>query len=186
MQHGVKTATQEQNELWNEIHVNLVRDLESKGLLWRYGVKHLKLWTDMILDGKCSGVGEEPQWEEHLEQVIIPPKSRKSTPSSSSSTTSSSEGGKCDRSIIELMMLQHQQSMEAESRRAEMFQKTLLTMMSSNVALLQNQVNFALATDVSPQVILYNLGANNRIDNPKYRKFCTTELFLLFSLLLLF
>lgn len=139
MQNGEKTATQEQNELWNEIHVNLVRDLERKGLLWRYGVKHLKLWTDMILDGKCSGVGEEPQWEEHLEQVIIPPKSRKSSPSSSSSTTSSSEGGNSDRSIIELMMLQHQQSMEAESRQAEMFQKTLLTMMSSNVALLQTQ-----------------------------------------------
>lgn len=143
MQRGEKT--QEQNELWNEIHVNLVRDLESKGLLWRYGVKHLKLWTDMIMDGKCSGVGEEPQWEEHLEQVIIPPKSRKRSASSStttSSSTTSPEGGKSDRSIIELMMLQHQQSMEAESRRAEMFQKTLLTMMSSNVALLQNQVNF--------------------------------------------
>lgn len=99
----------------------------------------------MIMDGKCSGVGEEPQWEEHLEQVIIPPKSRKRSASSStttSSSTTSPEGGKSDRSIIELMMLQHQQSMEAESRRAEMFQKTLLTMMSSNVALLQNQVNF--------------------------------------------
>lgn len=159
MQNGEKTATQEQNELWNEIHVNLVRDLERKGLLWRYGVKHLKLWTDMILGGKCSGV------EEHLEQVIIPPKSRKSIPSSSSSTTSSSEGGNSDRSIIELMMLQHQQSMEAESRRAEMFQKTLLTMMSSNVALLQTQVKlvfvFALPTDISPEGILYNLGANN-------------------------
>ena len=70
MQHGEKTATQEQNELWtDEIHVNLVRDLESKGLLWRYGVKHLKLWTDMILGGKCSGVGEEPQWQEHLEHL---------------------------------------------------------------------------------------------------------------------
>ena len=165
MQNGEKTATQEQNELWNEIHVNLVRDLERKGLLWRYGVKHLKLWTDMILDGKCSGVGEEPQWEEHLEQVIIPPKSRKSIPSSSSSTTSSSEGGNSDRSIIELMMLQHQQSMKAESRRAEMFQKTLLTMMSSNVALLQTQVKlvfvFALPTYISPEGILYNLGANN-------------------------
>ncbi|KAL9960139.1 hypothetical protein ACROYT_G033550 [Oculina patagonica] len=139
MQRG---EAQEQNELWNEIHVNLVRDLESKGLLWRYGVKHLKLWTDMIMDGKCSGVGEEPQWEEHLEQVIIPPKSRKRSASSSTSTSSSTtspEGGKSDRSIIELMMLQHQQSMEAESRRAEMFQKTLLTMMSPNVALLQNQ-----------------------------------------------
>ena len=111
----------------------------------------------MILDGKCSGVGEKPQWEEHLEQVIISPKSRRSIPSSSSSTTSSSESGNSDRSIIELMMLQHQQSMEAERRRAEMFQKTLLTMMSSNVALLQTQVKlvfvFALHTDISPEGI---------------------------------
>ena len=142
MQHGEKSATQEQNELWNEIHVKLVRDLESRGILWRYGVKHLKLWTDMIIDGKCSGVGEEPQWEEHLEQVIIPPKSRKRSPLLSSSTTTSSEGVKSDKSIIELMMLQHQQSMEAESRRADMFQKTLLTMMSSNAVLLQTQVSF--------------------------------------------
>ena len=47
--------------------------------------------------------------------------------------------------------------MEAESMRAEMFQKTLLTMMSANVASLQSQVKvvfgFALATDVSPQGI---------------------------------
>ena len=142
MQHGEKSATQEQNELWNEIHVKLVRDLESRGILWRYGVKHLKLWTDMIIDGKCSGVGEEPQWEEHLEQVIIPPKSSKRSPLLSSSTTTSSEGVKSDKSIIELMMLQHQQSMEAESRRADMFQKTLLTMMSSNAVLLQTQVSF--------------------------------------------
>ena len=46
-----------------------------------------------------------------------------------------------------------------------MFQKTLLTMMSSNVALLQTQVKlvfvFALRTDISPEGILYNLGANN-------------------------
>lgn len=144
MQRGEKTGTQEQNELWNEIHVSLVRDLEKKGLLWRYGVKHLKLWTDLIMDGKCCGVGEEPQWEEHLEQVITPPKSKKTNPSSSSSTTGSTspEDKRSDRSIIELMMLQHQQSMQAESRRAEMFQKTLLTMMSANVGLLQAQVYF--------------------------------------------
>ena len=93
----------------------------------------------MTMDGKCSGVGEEPQWEEHLKQVIIPPKSRKRSPSLSSSATTSSEGVKSDKSIIELMMLQHQQSMEAEIRRAEIFQKTLLTVMSPNAAVLQTQ-----------------------------------------------
>ena len=77
MYPGEKTGTQEENELWNQIHVTLVRDLETKGILWRYGIKHLKLWTDLILDGKCSGAGEEPTWEEYLEPVIVPPKSRR-------------------------------------------------------------------------------------------------------------
>lgn len=40
------------------------------------------------------------------------------------------------------MMLQHQQSMEAEIKWVEMFQKTLLTMMSSNAVVLQTQVRF--------------------------------------------
>ena len=62
------------------------------------------------------------------------------------------------------MVLQHQQSMEAESRRAEMFQKTLLTMKSSNVALLQTQVKLVVFLPfplISPEGIFYNLGANN-------------------------
>ena len=134
-----KTSSKEENDLWNEIHISLVRDLETKGILWRYGVKHLKLWTDMIINGKCSGVGEEPVWEDHLEQVIIPPKSRKSNVSSSTSTTSSDDG-QTTRGLMEMLMLQNQQRMDAESRRAEMMHTTLLTMMSSNFALLQNQV----------------------------------------------
>ena len=54
----VKTG---ENDLWNDIHCALVRDLEKKGILNRYGVKHLKLWTDQIIEGKSAGIGEEPK-----------------------------------------------------------------------------------------------------------------------------
>ena len=65
-----------ENEVWNELHVQLVRDLEKKGVLWRYGVKHLKLWTDLMLTGQVAGVGEEPEWEQHLDKIITPPLAR--------------------------------------------------------------------------------------------------------------
>jgi len=55
---------------------NLVRELEKLGKLQRYGHKHLKLWTDLIVEGKNGGVGEEPVWEEHIEVVGVPPKRR--------------------------------------------------------------------------------------------------------------
>jgi hypothetical protein len=66
----------------------LVRDLERKGILWRYAVKHLKLWTDMIVDGKLSDVGEEPERSEHLEEIIVPPKSRSQSVSPQSQSVS--------------------------------------------------------------------------------------------------
>ena len=134
----------DENEVWNELHVQLVRDLEKKGVLWRYGGKHLKLWTDMILNGKVSGVGEEPVWEEHLDKILTPPKSRRSFSStdqstSSQSTSSQSTSGQ-PASMMEMFLMQNQMRMEAESRRAEMFQTTLLTLISSNMAMKQNKV----------------------------------------------
>lgn len=63
-----------ENDLWNDVHCALVRDLEKKGILNRYGVKHLKLWTDQIIKGQSAGVGEEPKWENYIDQVGIPPK----------------------------------------------------------------------------------------------------------------
>jgi hypothetical protein len=54
-----------ENELWNDIHVSLVRDLEKKGIMWRYNISDLKLLTDMIYEGFLSGIGEEPIWEDH-------------------------------------------------------------------------------------------------------------------------
>ena len=68
---GGKSA---ENDLWNEMHVRLVRDLEKRGTLWRYGAKHLKLWTDQIVSGTSGGVNDEPVWEEHIDAVLVPPK----------------------------------------------------------------------------------------------------------------
>ena len=137
------SASKNDNTLWNEIHVSLVRDLERKGILWRYGTKHLKLWTDMIVDGRSSGIGEEPQWEAHLEQVIIPPRSRRSSsPGSVSSTSTNSDdrGMPFNGNLMEMFLLQNQQRMIEESKRTEMFQTTLLAMMSGNCTLFSNQV----------------------------------------------
>ena len=66
------------NESWNDIHVALVKDLEKRGTLWRYGTKHLKLWTDEIMSGKSAGINEEPVWEEHIDAVSVLPKMKKS------------------------------------------------------------------------------------------------------------
>ncbi|KAK3732752.1 hypothetical protein QZH41_001311 [Actinostola sp. cb2023] len=65
------------NDLWNDLHCDLVRELEKKGTLSRYSVRHLKLWTDYILEGKSAGVGDEPKWEDHIDLVGVPPLKRK-------------------------------------------------------------------------------------------------------------
>jgi hypothetical protein len=133
-----------ENELWNDIHVSLVRDLEKKGIMWRYNISHLKLWTDMIYEGFLSGIGEEPMWEDHLEIVRVPPKSRRSNvnPSNSSLSCNSSNNSSFNGSfststatntnVMELLMLQNQQRIEMEAKKADMFQTTLLALVSSN------------------------------------------------------
>ena len=49
-----------ENDLWNDVHISLVSDLEKRGVMWRYNIHHLKHWTNEIVDGKSSGVGDEP------------------------------------------------------------------------------------------------------------------------------
>ena len=61
------------NEIWNNTHVRLLRDLE-KDTFPRYGVKHLKLWTDLIVSGRSKGVGDKPSWEEFIREIGVPPK----------------------------------------------------------------------------------------------------------------
>lgn len=69
-----KQPRKDENDLWNQCHAQLIRDLEKKGTLWRYSHKHLKLWTDEIVEGRSYGIGEEPDWTAHIDKVVTPPK----------------------------------------------------------------------------------------------------------------
>ena len=118
-----------ENDLWNEVHCALVRDLEKKGIVNRYGVKHLKLWTDQIIEGKSAGVGEEPKWENYIDQVGIPPKppARQSPQGemASKQTTATTDD------LLKAMIIQNQQRMDLESKRAETFQNSLLALIAN-------------------------------------------------------
>lgn len=74
---SASSANKQENDTWNQTHVYLVRDLERRGYLWRYNTKHLKLWTDEILNGNSSGINEEPDWTKHIEATVVPPKSKR-------------------------------------------------------------------------------------------------------------
>lgn len=58
---GPKEAKKSTNDLWNDIHYDLVRELEKKGTTSRYNLRHLKLWTDHIMEKNSAGVGDEPK-----------------------------------------------------------------------------------------------------------------------------
>jgi len=122
-----KKGKDSKNELWNQCHANLLRDLEKKGTLWRYNHRHLKVWTDLISEGKASGVGEEPNWEEHIAYVNIPPK-RKERPNSLASDSSTNADN-----LLKMMFLQNQQRMEIEDRRSQFLQNSFLSMMVCKV-----------------------------------------------------
>ena len=133
---GGNNRTAAENELWNDVHVSLVRDLEKKGVMWRYNINHLKHWTDAIVDGKSSGVGDEPDWDKCIDIVRVPPKNMRSNRSPSmcsESSLSSSPTSNINQSpptnaspnLLELFMLQSQQRMEIEAKRADMFQDNL-------------------------------------------------------------
>lgn len=78
----------------------------------------------MIFEGRLSGVGQEPQWEEHLEQVLIPPKVR-STPQGSLGRSDDTGSAFRNGNLLEMLIIQNQQRMDAESKINEIFQTTL-------------------------------------------------------------
>lgn len=118
-----------ENDLWNDVHCALVRDLEKKGILNRYGVKHLKLWTDQIIEGKSAGVGEEPKWENYIDQVGVPPKppARRSP----QGEMASKQKAATTDDLLKAMIIQNQQRMDLESKRAETFQNSLLALIAN-------------------------------------------------------
>ena len=54
----------DKNKLWNDIFVDLVRFLESKGTKPRFAQEHLCLWADLMADGRAERE-KEPNWQ-HL------------------------------------------------------------------------------------------------------------------------
>ena len=132
---GGSNVTSE-NDLWNDVHVSLVQDLEKKGMMWRYNINHLKHWTDMIIDGRSTGIGDEPEWEKYIDMVKVAPKnrrsSRKSSQTSSLNTSLESDHvpsipqttapqANCNN-VMEMLLIQNQQHMELESKKSDMFQ----------------------------------------------------------------
>ena len=132
-----------ENDLWNDAHCALVRDLERKGTVGRYGVKHLKLWTDLILEGKSAGVGEEPKWENYIDQVGVPPKPARLP---AQPEMSSGQNTATTDDLLKALIIQNQQRLELESKRAENFQNSLLALMANTSPTLHSQVQHILFT----------------------------------------
>ena len=76
------------NSKFNACMVVLIRCLEQKRSRHRYNVKHLNLWTQMIVDGQLVGPSEEPKWEAYSQQLDeILPRSPSSVKSNRASAT---------------------------------------------------------------------------------------------------
>ena len=117
---NAKEAKKSKNDLWNDLHCDLVRDLEKKGTISRYSVHHLKLWTDQIIDGRSAGIGDEPKWEEFIELIGVPPKQgREKNPTRSPSTPDTSSD-----QLLKAMLIQSQRS-------TEVFQNSLLAILAN-------------------------------------------------------
>ncbi|KAK3745997.1 hypothetical protein QZH41_017315 [Actinostola sp. cb2023] len=132
---GLSKLKADENDLWNTVHCSLVRDLEKKGIISRYGVKHLKLWTDEIIKGTSTGIGDEPIWQNFIDQVGVPPKSPRLSQTEKTSASVTTDD------LLKAIFLQNQQRIEMESKRAETFQHSIMALMAVNSPVLQQQVN---------------------------------------------
>ena len=115
------------NEIWNNTHIRLVRDLEKKGIFSRYGVRHLKLWTDLIVSGTSKGVGDEPLWEEFINEIGVPPKGRDEKQNKEKQKDKSNV---TTNQLLQTIVLQNQ-------AKNETFQNALLAMMNTSMTMLQ-------------------------------------------------
>ena len=70
---GSATDTKSENNKWNEVHIDLRKKLEKAGTLNCFGVVHLSLWTDLIMNGIASGSEEEPEWFKYRHITSVDP-----------------------------------------------------------------------------------------------------------------
>ena len=135
------------NDCWNEHHIQLVKELEKKGTLSRYSVKHLKVWTDCILEGKSAGVGDEPNWGCYIDLVGVPPKKpheKGKLPVAERSDSSPSTGD-----LLKALMIQNQQT-------TEFFQTSLLAILTNQHApVMQQQVLYILLDFIFLHLLLH-------------------------------
>ena len=94
--------------------------MENIGTLDRFGVVHLRLWTDLIVNGTVSGVDEEPDWSRYRHIISVDPLPKRgarfSTPRMSASSS---------QDMITALMFQQEvrqkeeRKLEAERRREQ-------------------------------------------------------------------
>ena len=108
---GTNEKLKDVNDNWNSIHVQLRKSLEKAGTLDRYGIPHLSLWTDLIVEGRVSGVNEEPEWNKHLDIVKVPPVPKR---------LSGIEKVKGTHDLLTTIMLQQEIRREEEWRKEQL------------------------------------------------------------------
>lgn len=124
---GPKEAKKSTNDLWNDIHCDLVMELKKKGTISRYNVRHLKLWTDHTMGQKSAGVGDEPKWEEFIDFVGVPPKQRKEKAAASTSSPENSSD-----QLLRALIIQNQQS-------TQLLQTSLLAILANQQSTMMQQ-----------------------------------------------
>lgn len=109
------------NDVWNNVHCDLIRELEKKGTISRYSTRHLKVWTDQIVEKKSVGAADEPKWENLIDLVGIPPRQGREKNKEKSPDTSSNTSGD---DLLKTMLFQSQ-------KNAEIFQTSLLAILAN-------------------------------------------------------
>ncbi|XP_028394592.1 uncharacterized protein LOC114518802 [Dendronephthya gigantea] len=109
--NGPEDKLKDTNDRWNKVHVELRKTLEKAGTLDRYGIPHLSLWTDLIIDGRVSGVSEEPDWSKHLDIVQVQPVPKR---------LSGIERAKGPSDVLAAIMMQHEFHREEERRKEQL------------------------------------------------------------------
>lgn len=60
---------------FNKTQASVIRFVNQKGTADRYNADHIRVWTDLIMEGKLAGPQEEPCWDKYLDAVHFLPRS---------------------------------------------------------------------------------------------------------------
>ena len=115
------------NSKFNTCMVELIRYLEQKGSRYRYNLKHLNLWTQLIVDGQLVGPTEEPKWDAYSQQLgnILPLSPLSVKPNRSSSTITQSTPPTAIQDFLSFFTIQHQARDEEDRRRQSLEERRM-------------------------------------------------------------